>query len=57
MLDQQRPLVDLTPAPAPRSLETWRCESCGRIVAKLHLTQGTVQVKCRCNAVNTLTVR
>lgn len=50
-------MIDLTPQPAPMSFETWRCAGCGRIVAKHAEFRGTLQVKCRCGSMNTLTIR
>lgn len=41
---------------APAPLETWRCHGCGRIVAKHAGLAGTVQIKCKCGAMNVLTV-
>jgi len=33
-------------APAGMSLDTWRCTKCGRILARMNLVQGVVEIKC-----------
>lgn len=39
------------------SLVAWRCWKCGRILAKLSLVAGcTVEIKCKCNAMNVAAV-
>lgn len=39
-------------------LEVWRCPKCGRVLARLSLQEGVVEVRChRCKALATLTVR
>lgn len=36
-------------------LVTWRCHSCKRIIARMVLVAGsTIEIKCKCNTVNTL---
>lgn len=37
-------------------LETWRCHACKRIVAKHIGLSGTVEIKCKCGAMNVLMV-
>jgi LSD1 subclass zinc finger protein len=43
-------------APPTPLLTTWRCPKCGRILAKLHLTRGSV-VEVKCGSCNTLTIK
>lgn len=39
----------------PGTLMTWRCPSCGRILARVALVAGSlVEIKCRCNQTATL---
>lgn len=36
------------------ALKTWRCWQCGRVLARVWLVTGcTVEIKCKCNAINT----
>jgi len=38
-------------------LETWRCQGCRRVLARLFLIPGSVvEIKCKCNTVNTLCI-
>ena len=42
-------------APRPSGLPDWRCHTCGALLARLRLSPGSVvQIKCKCNAINTL---
>jgi DNA-directed RNA polymerase subunit RPC12/RpoP len=39
-------------------LDVYRCSQCGRIIAKCDLKAGsTVEIKCKCGAMNTVQVR
>jgi DNA-directed RNA polymerase subunit RPC12/RpoP len=39
-------------------LDVYRCSQCGRIIAKCDLKAGsTVEIKCKCGAMNTVIVR
>lgn len=39
----------------PPTLYMWRCSGCNRILARLYLPPGgAIEIKCKCNVVNTL---
>lgn len=41
-------------AALPPQLQTWRCAGCGRIVAKLDVEHGRVEILCKCKTLNVL---
>lgn len=48
----------MSAAATTTKLDVYRCSQCGRIIAKCDLKPGsTVEIKCKCNAVNTVRVR
>lgn len=52
MVQHSAPAAYTEPA-TPSLLTTWRCWRCGRIIARLFLLPGcSVEIKCKCNAVN-----
>jgi phage FluMu protein Com len=34
-----------------------KCTACGKLLAKIELTEGTIERKCKCGTTNTLTTR
>lgn len=34
-------------------LRQWRCTNCGKLLAKIRILDGKIEIKCRCGTVNT----
>lgn len=45
------PLTEKTPGML--AMDTWRCRTCGRILAQVHLTPGSM-VRIKCGGCNTI---